>query len=363
MREPMRCLTIAVVGLALLGWAGVATAAGGNDPIEDTCHAAHPSPPLGSTPSSYYACLDIAARGGNVQALNSMGLIYLDPGGPALLPDRVLTGAGLPPGDRAARARIGVGYLEQAANLGSIGAMRNLAAFYPAHPELAGSAEAAFSRSIEWLKMAESLGSWGAKEDLCNMYDRAHQYADSFRYCKLVVDQLDGTKPLPAEIAAQPGSPAYKLRVHRRPAEQQLGFLYKFGNGVAKDDALASSWADKANADGAEIYKLTVAENAAADARKADAAARKAEADRAAQAAADDKKRREDAENEAVKKRFQATFARRKEIGDEVCWNNGFGDGFVERIAKNKIQIRVRTFNGPDRIIWADYNQVGLCRF
>jgi hypothetical protein len=66
---------------------------------------------------------------------------------------------------------------------------------------------------------------------------------------------------------------------------------------------------------------------------------------------------------------FRASINNRKEIGDYVCSVNGYWSGYVERVHNNKLQIRVHNVHTElnsattesDQLIWAKYNEVGLC--
>lgn len=74
---------------------------------------------------------------------------------------------------------------------------------------------------------------------------------------------------------------------------------------------------------------------------------------------------------------FRSSIKEHKDVGDHVCPVNGYWDGYVEKVHKDKLQVRVQTqqtsgstfFGGTvvntqsDTLIWVKYNEVGVCEY
>jgi TPR repeat protein len=210
-------------------------------------------------------------------------------------------------------------------------------------------------KSMAWYRKAADQGLARAQVNVGNLYYEgdgvAKNYAEAMKWFRKAADQGDAT------------------------AEYDLGLTYYQGQGVPKDDAQSAAWYRKAADQGLADAQTNLGamyvdgEGVPKDNGKAEFWYRKAAAEDNTLAQSNLKGlanlAQVNQETAAQETRQAALLAKRKEVGDLVCNADGVVWGYVERVYKDKIQIRYQhTFflsHPYDELFWKNYNEVIVC--
>ncbi|WP_175528914.1 tetratricopeptide repeat protein [Granulicella pectinivorans] len=248
-----------------------------------------------------------------------------------------------------------------------------------------------YVKSMAWYRKAADQGLASAQVNVGHLYYEgdgvAKNYAEAMKWYRRAADQgdQDGQAKLGEMYFNGRGvqkDPSQAFDWFRKAAEQgnvdsqsMLGWMYWEGIGVPKDNAQAASWfrkaADQGDADAQTALGAMYVdgEGVPKDNGKAEFWYRKAAAQ--GNTVAQSKLKglanlaQVNQETAAQETRQAALLAKRKEVGDLVCNADGVVWGYVERVYKDKIQIRYQhTFfvsHPYDELFWKNYNEVIVC--